>query len=412
MSKYISTIIGASEPQFTASIAKLEQASLNTGIDTRFTAEIRQNVLSKMRELDLDPRDTTASELFHTLRVKAKQDDEILRKIIKIPKTADSVIILHHLATYFRTKYACDEVWTLKRTVLKKILTLHTPHKTMKALHYRSIDSMLKRESVAEVYAIATLVEGDGFKQKILSYLKHLKSTDFENRKIECIGISPARWIKIKSHLKKSSVPVFALPEANCIVVIPVETANTTCLVLLAASLILSEIRRVKEYASYFKLRSLDNDLHKHVQKIAMHGHIETFAIHEQQVYWRHLHQLFSRAKALPEYLDPHVGVQDIKWMALEASLSGIDPALSFWIGTHQLAFVSTEHVVSLHVIDVCFNELYNLTIQQGSGQFVSNAVWDELLMRYLTQPPFSSMLDRYMYKMTDTEQEFMYDEA
>ena len=412
MSKYISTILGASEPQFSASIKNLEQASLNMGVDVRYGAEIRQGILAKMRELDLDPSDTTGTELFQSLRVKALQDDAVLREVIKIPKTADSVSILHKLATYYRKNYVCEEVWSLKRTVIKKIISSHVPHKTMKALHYRSTLSMLKRESAAEIYAVATLIEGDTYKQKIMADIKNLKASDFEIRKIDCIGISPERWLKIKKHLKKSAVPVFAVPEANCIVVLPAETTNTACLVLLASALILSEIRRVKEHASYLKLRSLDKNLHKHVQKIAASGHIETLTIHDQQVYWRHLHQLFSGAEVFPDYLEPHVSAQDIKWTALEASLTGIDARLSFWLGTHQLAFVSADHVVSLHVIDVCFNELYKLPIQDGSKQFVGEAVWDELLMRYLQLSPFSNMVERYMYKMTDTEPEFMYDKA
>ena len=41
MSKYLSTILGAREPQFSQLIQSLESAAAGVGVDVRLTAEIR-----------------------------------------------------------------------------------------------------------------------------------------------------------------------------------------------------------------------------------------------------------------------------------------------------------------------------------------------------------------------------------
>jgi hypothetical protein len=44
-------------------------------------------------------------------------------------------------------------VYSLKRNVAKELLRSHPPRRLMKQLSFRSVDSMLKRENVCELYA-------------------------------------------------------------------------------------------------------------------------------------------------------------------------------------------------------------------------------------------------------------------
>ena len=134
--------------------------------------------------------------------------------------------------------------------------------------------------------------------------------------------------------------------------------------------------------------------------------------IQGQGVYWHHVHRVFARTPDGRSYLEPHVNQDDLEWTALEASLAGIHTNLSYWIGTHHLGFVSGEHVVSLHLIDACLNALYEKPVDATGRRFLAEAVWDELMVRYLEVPPFSQLLERHMYKMTDSGEDFLYDEA
>jgi hypothetical protein len=144
------------------------------------------------------------------------------------------------------------------------------------------------------------------------------------------------------------------------------------------------------------------------VQTIALHGQVQRLTVHGLPVYWHQLHRLFVRQPEHPVYLEPHVSKEDLEWTALEATLSGLDTRLSFWIGTHGLAFVSNEQVVSLNLLDVCFNALFKLPIVSTTKKFVAETVGDELYLRYLQEPTFSSLIERHMDQYDDDKQEFL----
>ncbi len=410
MSKYLSVLLGAIEPQFSQLITSFENAAAKPGVDVRLAAEIRVALAGKIKELGLDPDDTTAEELYHGLAGRAIQDNQYLCETLKIGASATSVVTIQKLARYFSKSPLVPEIWSLKRTTLKKLLADHIPHKTMKALRYRSATSMLKRESPASIYAAALLIEGPRYQQSLATSVKRLESSDFELSKIEFVQFAPERWSIIKKYLRLRTVPVYSIPEANAIVIIPADTAHTVTLALLVAALILHEMRRLKEHASYLKFLSLDSNLHLHVRALATEGRIHMLSIQDQRIYWHHIHRVFARSPDGRSYLEPHVNKDDLEWTAIEASLAGIDERLAFWVGTHLVGFASETRAVSLHLIDVCLNTLYERDFAESGKRFLHDMIWDELVVRYLEVPPFSSILERHIYKLTDNQHEFMYD--
>ena len=324
MTKYLSNLLGVPESEFNRRILLLENASLQTGIDIRITTEIRSELIKKLRGLGLDPKDTTAEELYHALRVRAIQDDQVLQKKLGIKPDASSVQTLTAIAAYFSKNTAKQKAWSIKKTALKKLLKDIPPHKTMKVLRYRSEVSMLKREQVTDLYALACLLEGDSYLHKIMQAMKRMRPSDFEERSLEVICFTEKRWTLVSKSIKKQTIPVFSVPEVNAIVVLPVTTQKTSCLALLSAALVLKEMRRVKEHASYLKIKTLDPQLHLHVQIIAAQGHIPLFTLHGEQVYWHHVHRILGRRHTIPDELGPHMDKKDLEWINIEASLADI----------------------------------------------------------------------------------------
>lgn len=410
MSKYLSTLLGAQEPHFSQLIKNMENAAAGIGVDVRLAAEVRVALAGKIEELGLDPKDTTAEELYHSVCARAVEDNRFLMETLKIGPNSDSATIITKLARYFSKSPMVPELWALKRTTLKKLLSNHVPHKTMKALHYRSVTSLLKRESPASIYAAAILIEGARYKTSLMGSIKKLGPSDFEISRVEVVQFTPERWESIRKYLKTRTVPVFGVPEANAIVIIPADTEHTHTLALLVAALILHELRRLKEHASYLKFRSLDTKLHEHVRAIAGQGRVHMLTVQGQPVYWHHIHRVFSRQPQERSYLEPHVNPDDLEWTALEASLVNIDERLSFWLGSHLVGLAAEPHPVSLHLIDVCLNVLYKRSLATSGRRFLQDLLWDELLVRYLEVPPFDAALERHMYKITDNEEEILYD--
>lgn len=412
MTKYLSRVLGIADYDFTERVRLLEHASLQTGIDIRITTSIRSGVNKKIRELELDPSDTTGDELFYALRLAAQQGDLALQKKLRLTHSSSSVKILQAVTDGLTPMVHKQTVWAIKRSALKKILSAVPPLKVMKTLHYRSATSMLKREKANELYALTGLLEGVQYQEKIKHALKKLAPSDFEEQPLEIIYFAEKRWTVIKKYIKRHIVPVFSLPEVASLVVLPIETDRTVCLTLLGSALILNETKKIKEHATYLKLKTLDPQLHVHVRLLAEHGKIPMFTVHDEQIYWHHLHHVISSRDNLPEEFHPHMSKQDLQWLNTEAQLSALVPELSFWIDTHRLAFVSNEHVVSFHIIDVALAAMYDVNVDHAQNVFVKESIKDELYESYLNVTPFNKLVDRHMYKLTDIDTEILYDEA
>jgi hypothetical protein len=175
MSKNLSKLLDQPEALVEAAVKKLEHLSGFESTDVRLLAEMSNKIRSKTQELGLDPDDTTGPELYHALSVKLAQDEKNLNLstddlIYKIAKT-------HKL----------HKVYSLKHSVAKELLRAHPPRKLMKHLNYRSVDSMLKRENVCELYGGLPLVEAPRWLNVFWKDLAKLTPSDFESREIEII---------------------------------------------------------------------------------------------------------------------------------------------------------------------------------------------------------------------------------
>ena len=75
--------------------------------------------------------------------------------------------------------------WAIKHSVAKKLLKQTPPKKVMKLLGYRSVDSMLKRENIDELFGSLRFVESDQWLIMFVKTYKKLQPQDFETRKIK-----------------------------------------------------------------------------------------------------------------------------------------------------------------------------------------------------------------------------------
>lgn len=74
MASFLKSILGIDDPLFTIGLKSLEKATGNSGVDTRLIADILERTHKVMRGLGLDPKDTTAHELYRSLVSLAKSD--------------------------------------------------------------------------------------------------------------------------------------------------------------------------------------------------------------------------------------------------------------------------------------------------------------------------------------------------
>lgn len=76
---FLNDVIGIDHPMLVKTIADLERASGNAGIDTKLIADMTERAHALMRELRIDPADTSGKELYLALNASVGNDSVMLR---------------------------------------------------------------------------------------------------------------------------------------------------------------------------------------------------------------------------------------------------------------------------------------------------------------------------------------------
>src|SRR5580692_4995822 len=84
MTRFLSDSLQAPEPFFRLGLKHLEAVNGNPCNDIRLSTAIVQQTQAKLRQLGVDPHDTSAEELYHVLNERVKVDDERLIRALRI----------------------------------------------------------------------------------------------------------------------------------------------------------------------------------------------------------------------------------------------------------------------------------------------------------------------------------------
>lgn len=192
MSKVIADMLAQSEKEIKKLISTLEDKNGHPSHDVRLLAGNIQKTRAKLIDLNLDPNDTTAEELYHALLVKFRADAVRFDEHFGVSQ-ATSAQKVSKAVELVNRNVELPERWVLKSAAAKKLLKQHPPKKLMKTLHYRSIDSLLKRKNIAFVYLSAQLIENPAWQTHHTKLISALDSTAFEPRIVQIIDLSDER---------------------------------------------------------------------------------------------------------------------------------------------------------------------------------------------------------------------------
>lgn len=193
MSKTISRILDQPERTVTKIIQKLEDKNGYPSHDVRHLSENIQKIRSKIAELGLDPDDTTAEELYHALLIRFQNDSRRFDEQFGVhQKNFDDKI--DRAVELVSKNVSLPERWVLKTSAAKALLRRQPPKKVMRQLHYRSVDSLLKRESLAEIYPALGFMESPSWNKLHAKAVSALDSTAFEMRPAKLVALTATKW--------------------------------------------------------------------------------------------------------------------------------------------------------------------------------------------------------------------------
>lgn len=399
MTRFLSEALGAVEPVFSRSIQQLEQAAGRPGTDIRLTAGIIQQTRAKIGQLGLDPADTTGPELYRALQERLRRDEQTVREALDIAPDTSPDDVVARVVQFLSKQETTQKSFVLKSSSAKRLLKKKPPKLAMKRLGYRSVDSMLKHETAAEVYAAALIAEPASWQRAFREQYTKLTPSDFESKKITLVHPATKRWQELAhDFVARSHHNILSFPELGSVVLLPIQEA-VDGLAITTLLLVVEEMNGIGSHSSYAKLQQVKPDFGKIIQKSSVSEPYTSAQLAGQPVPWRMIQRYYARFTGAyhPEIFEPHVQPDDLGWLNGEDVLAALHPSLEFWRGTAILGLVHEGAVVSCNALDVALGFCNHLPFGERVVHFVRDNLWHELMMHYLHQENLEAAVHRQL---------------
>jgi hypothetical protein len=355
--KRLSTLIGESEESTRKIVAKLEDLSGYPSEDVRLLSYIAQKTNNKISSLGFDPQDTKSEELLEALKSKCAKDLGSVSRALGV--TDDNVN--NRVVEAIEQNLDLEKVLAIKCSSIKKVLKVQLPKKVMKQLKYRSIDSMLKREDVRGIVALAQVLESELWNSKFSHKLGSLKSVDYEMRPITLLDLTGDKYGTTDYlHSPVTCTPLMAA----------IQLWSNNISKDLSPSLILLALQRqdeIKAESEYLSSQQFKPDFSKIAERLFIAFQPQYLYINKQPVLdVVGLNQMRRR--------DNKPGAYD-KFITLH-------PSLLWWKDGVGLAH-QAQHTVSFHLSDAINSLLGKSPIGQNSYYHFSQNLKQDLLRQY-----------------------------
>jgi hypothetical protein len=367
---------------------ELERASGRPGADIRLSSEIMQQARLKITQLGLDPDDTTGPELYGALQVRLRDDEARVKRALGIAEDAATPDILSRVEKFVNNHQGTGNCFVLKATVARRLLKKKTPKNTMKLLGYRSLDSMLKHETVAAIYAATLIAESHTWHRQFYSQYATLQPSDFEQRKMSIVYPKTKRWTQVSDQFVQAAKHnILCFKELGVVVMLPFN-GRVEGLTITSLLLSLHYMNDIRTYSSFAKLQQVKPIFGKIIQETANAEPVTSAQLAGQTVPWKVIQRYYGRMQGAyhPEVFEPHVQIEDLQWHDGEKIIAELEPAVAFWADTQYICTIHNDQPVSCNVLDVALSYCNQLPFADRIVHFVREHLWHELMSRYLHQ--------------------------
>lgn len=386
MTRVLSELLGASELTFQRFLLKLEAASGHNGADIRLSTEVERQTRAKLKELGLDPNDTTGSELYEALNQKVRSDNQRLVDSLHRQfgnSTDDNTLVAQAMLALPISK----NCFSLQISVAKKLLSQQPPKRTMKMLNYRSFDSMLRREQVVSIFGAAWILESSTWRKAMLDHYKKLKPSDFELRQIQIYTPNSKYWQKLTAEIiSQNRHNILSLKEFGSLVLLPLPEDKPPASLMATLVTSLHAMNEIRSSSTFLKLCQVKADFGKLVQTVVMDEPLLFAELLDQSVPWQIIQRYYSRFsdRFRSELFEPQVQQEDLIWHSVEKAICRLEPSLSFWRQTSNLGYLDEHRPISLNLIDAVLNYCNHLSYSDRLVHYLKSNLWHELMIRYL----------------------------
>ncbi len=403
MCRIIGELLQAEQPLFSLAVEQLEKASGHAGADLELLGEIIEKSYRKKQELGLDPNDTTGRELYHALVAKIQQHDEHLAEHIGGKSTDQPSKLIPLIRDTVAKVDIPRTCWVLKKSVAKQMLRDNPPPNIMKLMGYRSIEQLLKKENLFEVYGALRFAEGPEWLNKFDAKYTKLQPSDFETRKIEVVIMPHSRWADIcEPFIHKKKHNITHLKELGVILMLPIKAKHLPGLTVWATSLLFHYTNEIRLYSSFFKLQQVKPNFAKIFIETLIADPGKHAVMAGTHVHWRVIQRYFGKLKNEhhPEVFQPHVQPEDLHWRKAEEGLYMIDQELEFWKDLDYVGEMHSGEPVTFNMMDIAASYANKTPYEERELYHFRESLWNELFIRYMGK----ANLDKQILEQLDND--------
>jgi hypothetical protein len=394
MTRFLSDALAAEEPHFRLGLMKLEAANNHPSVDIRLTSEINVTTRAKVKELGLDPNDTTATELYAALKEKVRVDDQVLTKTLRtlaakyVSAEADPLDGMVEAMKHLPDSKRC---YGLKLAKLRSLLRATPPKKTVKLLGYRTLASMLRRESVVQIMAVAWLNESKAWQKQFLGQYKLLTPADFEDREISLLTGNAKHWQTFGlSVVQRHNSNILAFKELGVLVLLPLPKDIPPGVLTASLGLALHELNEIRALSTYLKLNQVKANFGELVAKLTTEEPQLSSNLLDRPMPWNLIQRYYASLSEhfKEEVFEPYAELEDMVWHPIEQSIAKIEPKLAFWQDVPHCCQLSDHKPVSFNIIDSALNLCNAKEFEDRLSRYLQKSLMGELMFRYLNHEP------------------------
>ncbi len=388
MANILSTLLAAEEPLFSIGVKELEKTAGRPSMDVRLIGDIMQKSRQTIALLGLDPADTTGPELYRALINRMRAHDAHLAKHIGGADPDDVQTLIPLIKKAVDKTRLPRSAWVMKRSVAKRMLQANPPTKIMKHLGYSSVDSMIKRENLFEIYGALRFAESPAWLKRFNNAYKKLQPSDFETRDIEIIVMDRERWGDIaEGFIRKRRHNVAHLKELGVVLLLPTRLERLQGIAIMTLPLVLHYINEIRLYSAFFKLQQVKPGFGRIVAD-TLNVDIHSAAVMAgNRLHWRVIQRYYGAQDdgLHPEIFQPHIQPEDLHWRRAEEQLYMIDPELGFWKDLNYVGVMAGDgRPVSFNLMDVSMNYCIGAAYEHRVSHRMRESLWNEIFMRYM----------------------------
>lgn len=380
----------------------LENLTGNRGLDISFSSEIEHRQREVLASLGLDPKDTSAIELYRALEQKMLDDGQNFIKKLGCSGKSESKAA-EALVSNLKTWFADKTVLVPKTSALKKLLKQNPPKAALKLLHYRSLDSMLRRCSLSIIFAACDLTESKKWRQNLVNKIDALESNDFELQKVDFCTVPAERWEAFhRALLQRSGHSVFRVNLAGGIVIVPAARPAEPSQVLLLLMATLSALSKLRAHSSFTPRVMFDSSVPTKFSEHVYDRDGGFVVVRGVQFGWREIHQHMADDKRLRELFEPHLNKQTVKNDDMKSLLNAVGEPLGWWSNVLSLGFSDGQTVVSCNLYDVSRNAAYERPLGRHTTMAFNRELDTELRLRFLKDERLAERIYDQLNAATD----------